>query len=108
MLAQGTLARGGGGPAVPAEAIRPAFIAGHGFDVMAAAGLPKEEIAVIWGFPIHTNSVPVLAPSAGVVPRVPAANQILVGVQGPWIRDNLRLCRRWGARSTSGSWWSWT
>jgi hypothetical protein len=65
------------------EAIRTAFLAGHGFDVMAAAGLPKDEIAVLWGFPIHTNSVAVLAPTAGVVPRVPAAGQILVGVQGP-------------------------
>jgi hypothetical protein len=65
------------------EAIRTAYVAGHGFDVMAAAGLPKDEIAVLWGFPIHTNSVAVLVPSAGVVPRVPAANQILVGVQGP-------------------------
>jgi hypothetical protein len=65
------------------ETIRMAYIAGHAFDVMAAAGLPKEEIAVLWGFPIHTNSVAVLAPSAGVVPRVPAAGQILVGVQGP-------------------------
>ncbi len=65
------------------EAIRTAFIAGHGFDVMAAAGLPKEDIAVMWGFPIHTNSVPVLVPSAGAVPRVIAADQILVGVQGP-------------------------
>jgi hypothetical protein len=65
------------------EAIRMAYVAGHGFDVMAAAGLPKDEIAVLWGFPIHTNSVAVLAPAAGVVPRVPAPNQILVGVQGP-------------------------
>jgi hypothetical protein len=65
------------------EAIRTAFIAGHGFDVMAAAGLPKEDIAVLWGFPIHTNSVPVLVPSAGAVPRVLAADQIVVGVQGP-------------------------
>jgi hypothetical protein len=65
------------------EAIRMAYAAGHGFDAMAAAGLPKDEIAVLWGFPIHTNSVAVLAPSAGVVPRVPAAGQILVGVQGP-------------------------
>jgi len=65
------------------EAIRTSFIAGHGFDAMAAAGLPKEEIAVLWGFPIHTNSVPVLVPSAGAVPRVVAPDQILVGVQGP-------------------------
>jgi hypothetical protein len=65
------------------EAIRMTYVAGHGFDVMAAAGLSKDEIAVLWGFPIHTNSVAVLAPAAGVVPRVPAAGQILVGVQGP-------------------------
>jgi hypothetical protein len=65
------------------EGIRMAYIAGHGFDLMAGAGLPKNEIAVLWGFPIHTNSVPVLVPSAGAVPLVPAANQILVGVQGP-------------------------
>jgi hypothetical protein len=65
------------------EAIREGYLAGQGFDAMAAAGLPKEEIAVLWGFPIHTNSVPVLVPSAGAVPRVPAADQILVGVQGP-------------------------
>jgi len=65
------------------EGIRMAFITGHGFDVMAVAGLPKDQIAVLWGFPIHTNSVPVLVPSAGAVPLVPAANQILVGVQGP-------------------------
>ena len=72
------------------EAIRTAFIAGHGFDAMAAAGLPKEDIAVMWGFPIHTNSVPVLVPSAGAVPRVPAADQILVGVQpGPVVVVDL-------------------
>jgi hypothetical protein len=65
------------------EAIRMAYLAGHGFDLMAAAGLPKDQIAVLWGFPIHSNSVPVLAPTAGVVPLVPAANQLLVGVQGP-------------------------
>jgi hypothetical protein len=65
------------------EALRQMYIAGHGFDLMAAAGLSKDQIAVLWGFPIHTNSVPVLAPGAGVAPRVPAAGQILVGVQGP-------------------------
>jgi hypothetical protein len=82
------LAQGSPSPAAAAqlfqlEAIRTAFVGGHGFDVMAAAGLPKDEIAVLWGFPIHTNSVPVLVPSAGAVPRVPAADQILVGIQGP-------------------------
>ncbi|HXU02237.1 MAG TPA: hypothetical protein VN903_14830 [Polyangia bacterium] len=65
------------------EAIRQAYIDGHAFDAMLAAGLPKAEIAVLWGFPIHTNSVAVLSPTAGVVPRVPAADQIGVGVLGP-------------------------
>jgi hypothetical protein len=65
------------------EAIRQAYVAGHGFDVMTASGLPKEEIAVLWGFPIHSNSVPLLLPGTAAVPAVPAANQIAVGVQGP-------------------------
>jgi hypothetical protein len=59
------------------------YVDGHGFDVMAQAGLPKEEIAVLWGFPIHTNSVPLLVPGTAAVPHVPAPNQIVVGVQGP-------------------------
>ena len=59
------------------------YVGLHGFDVMAQAGLPKEEIAVLWGFPIHTNSVPLLLPGTAAVPVVPAANQIAVGVQGP-------------------------
>jgi hypothetical protein len=59
------------------------YVGLHGFDVMAQAGLPKEEIAVLWGFPIHTNSVPVLVPNTAAVPHVPADNQILIGVQGP-------------------------
>jgi hypothetical protein len=54
-----------------------------GFDVMMHADLPKAEIAVLWGFPIHTNSVPLLVPDTAAVPHVPADNQIAVGVQGP-------------------------
>jgi hypothetical protein len=65
------------------EAIRQAYIAGHGFDVMTMAGLLTADIAVLWGFPIHTNSVPLLLPPTAAVPVVPAADQIVVGVQGP-------------------------
>jgi hypothetical protein len=65
------------------EQVRLAYGAGHGFEALALAGLPKDEIAVAWGFPIHTNSVPLLVPGTAAVPHVPAANQILVGVQGP-------------------------
>jgi len=83
------VAQGNPSPAVAAlqlfqlEAIRQAYLAGGGFDVMAAAGLPKDELAVLWGFPIHTNSVPLLLPGTAAVPHVPAAGQIVVGVQGP-------------------------
>jgi hypothetical protein len=83
VLAQGTSPEAAAAQLFQLEEIRLAYLAGHGFDVMAAAGLPKDEIAVLWGFPIHTNSVPVLAPTAGAVPRVPAADTIVVGVQGP-------------------------
>jgi hypothetical protein len=65
------------------EAIRQAYVGGGGFAAMDASGLPKNEIAVLWGFPIHTNSVPLLLPGTAAVPHVPAANQIVVGVQGP-------------------------
>jgi hypothetical protein len=64
------------------EAIRLAYVNGGGFAVMNP-GLPKEEMAVLWGFPIHTNSVPLLLPPTAAVPVVPAANQVAVGVQGP-------------------------
>ena len=83
------IAQGSPSPAAAAaqlfqlEAIRQAYLAGHGFDVMAASGLPKDELAVLWGFPIHTNSVPLLLPGTAAVPYVPAADQVLVGVQGP-------------------------
>jgi hypothetical protein len=65
------------------EAIRLAYQAGHGWDLMALAGLPKGEIAVLWEFPIHSSSVAELDPAAGLAPRVAAANEIDVAVQGP-------------------------
>jgi hypothetical protein len=84
VLAQGAPdATAAAGQLFQLEQIRTAYIGNHGFDAMAAAGLPKEEIAVLWGFPIHTNSVPVLVPNTAAVPHVPAADQIVVGVQGP-------------------------
>jgi hypothetical protein len=52
------------------------------FTLMAAAGLPKEEVAVLWGFPIHSASVPELDPTVGLVPRVTAPNEIRVAVKG--------------------------
>jgi hypothetical protein len=65
------------------EQIRLAYKNAMGFEAIGAAGLPKDQTAVLWGFPIHTNSVPVLVPNTAAVPHVPAANQIVVAVQGP-------------------------
>ena len=64
------------------EAIRQGYLAGGGFQLMAALGLPKNEIAVLWGFPIHSASVAELDPSAGVVPRPTANGEFRVGVRG--------------------------
>jgi hypothetical protein len=64
------------------EGIRQGYLAGGGFQLMAALGLPKHEIAVLWGFPVHSASVAELDPSAGVVPRATAAGELRVGVQG--------------------------
>jgi hypothetical protein len=52
------------------------------WDLVAAAGIPKAEVAVLWGFPTHTNSVAELSPPA-LVPAVTAPNTIAVAVHGP-------------------------
>ena len=88
------------------EAIRQAYIAGGGFDVMAAAGLPKEELAVLWGFPIHTNSVPLLAPRDGRRSARAGRQPDRGGRAGARRSGDGLGVRR--ARRTTGRWWSWT
>ncbi|MFL5304989.1 MAG: hypothetical protein ACJ8F1_07235 [Polyangia bacterium] len=64
------------------EQARLAYLKTGAWDVVAAAGIPKSEVAVLWGFPTHTNSVvEVSAPAP--VPQVIAPNQIQVAVHGP-------------------------
>ncbi|MES1165851.1 MAG: hypothetical protein ABUR63_08840 [Verrucomicrobiota bacterium] len=64
------------------EQARLAYVATGAWDVVAAAGIPKSEVAVLWGFPTHTNSVvEVNAPAP--VPQIIAPNQIQVAVHGP-------------------------
>jgi hypothetical protein len=67
------------------EAVRVQLHEGQAYESIAAAGIPKDEVAVIWGFPTHSFSVAELDPSpAGMtVPLLPAKNQIRVAVQGP-------------------------
>jgi hypothetical protein len=65
------------------EQIRTGFLAAHAWDLIEAAGLPKAEVAVLWGFPIHSSSVAELDPSVMLVPRPTAADELRVDVQGP-------------------------
>lgn len=65
------------------EAIRAGYAASGIWDVMEDLGLPKSEIAVLWGFPIHSASVAEIDPVAGLLPRVTGANELRVAVHGP-------------------------
>lgn len=63
------------------EAARLAYLMYGAWDAVAAAGIPKSEVAVLWGFPTHTNSVvEVNAPAP--IPQIVAPNQIQVAVHG--------------------------
>ncbi|HVY36360.1 MAG TPA: hypothetical protein VHM31_00440 [Polyangia bacterium] len=64
------------------EAARTAYLAAGAWDLVAAAGIPKAEVAALWGFPIHTSSVAEISAPAPV-PQVTAPNQIQVAVHGP-------------------------
>lgn len=65
------------------EPIRQGFLGAGAWDLMAAAGIPKADVAVLWGFPIHSSSVPELDPTHDLVPKPAAADEIRVAVQGP-------------------------
>jgi hypothetical protein len=65
------------------EQIRTGFLAAHAWDLIEAAGLPKAEVAVLWGFPIHSSSVAELDPTVMLVPRATAADEMRIDVQGP-------------------------
>lgn len=64
------------------EAARLAYQMYGAWDAVAAAGIPKSEVAVLWGFPTHTSSVAEISAPAPV-PQVTAPNQIQVAVHGP-------------------------
>jgi len=64
------------------EQARQYYLLSGAFDLVAAAGIPKSEVAVLWGFPTHTNSVAELSPPV-LVPQVTAAGQLAVAVHGP-------------------------
>lgn len=83
LLGQGRTADEAAAAALQLEAIRAGYAAAGAWDSIAAAGLPKAEVAVLWGFPVHKASVAELDPKAGLLPRVTAPDEIRVAVQGP-------------------------
>jgi hypothetical protein len=74
---------------VTLEAVRSGYLASGLWDAMALFGLPKEEVAVLWSFPIHSSSVAEIDPASGLLPRVTAANEIRVAVHGPVDPDSV-------------------
>ncbi len=82
LLSQGLSSDAAAATVAQLEQARGAYLAAGAWDLMAAAGLPKPEVAVLWGFPTHTNSVAELSPPA-LVPQVVAPNEIHVAVHGP-------------------------
>lgn len=81
LLSQGLPPDQAGATVEQLEQARLAYLATGAWDLSAAAGLPKSEVAVLWGFPTHTNSVAELSPPA-LVPQVVAPNEIHVAVHG--------------------------
>ncbi|HEX5098169.1 MAG TPA: hypothetical protein VFV94_01660 [Polyangiaceae bacterium] len=65
------------------ELVRQSYAALGVWQRLAAAGLPKEETGIAFGFPVHTGSVAELDPTVGLVPHVTAPNEIRIGVHGP-------------------------
>jgi len=53
------------------------------------ADMPREEVAIVWSFPIHTQSVAELNPSTGTVPQVADSRSIRLSVKGPIDPDSL-------------------
>ncbi|HXU62820.1 MAG TPA: hypothetical protein VN962_14015, partial [Polyangia bacterium] len=82
LLPQSTTAAAAGAAVEQLEKARLAYLVTGAWDLAAAAGLPKAEAAVLWGFPTHTNSVAELSPPA-LGPQVVAPNEIHVAVHGP-------------------------
>lgn len=83
LLSQGRTAAEAAGGALQLERIRAAYAAAGAWDLIEAAGIPRNEVAVLWGFPTHSASVAELDPKAGLVPRVTAPDELRIHVEGP-------------------------
>ena len=52
------------------------------WDALDLFGIPRDEVAVSWAFPIHTASVAELQPAMGMLPEVRSSSQIFIPVKG--------------------------
>jgi hypothetical protein len=66
---------------VELEPARLSYLAAGAWNLVAAAGIPKSEVAVLWGFPVHTASVAELNPPT-LRPQATAPDTIVVPVHG--------------------------
>lgn len=82
LLPQSPTAAAAGATVEQLEQARLAYLMDGAWNAAAAGGLPKSDVAVLWGFPTHTNSVAELSPPA-LVPHAVAPNEIHVAVHGP-------------------------
>jgi hypothetical protein len=65
------------------EAIRRGFAAADLWGAIDLFGeMPKEEVAITWAVPIHTNPVVELLPTAGIVPQIVSDTRIELAVKG--------------------------
>jgi hypothetical protein len=65
------------------ESLRQAMITFRGWELMeAVGGIPKAEVAMLWGFPVHRAPVIDLNPKTGLQPQVTAADELRLAVNG--------------------------
>ncbi len=65
------------------EPLRQAMISLHGWQLMEqVGGIPKDQVAMLWGFPIHHNPVIDLNPKAGLQPKVAAPDELRLAING--------------------------
>lgn len=64
------------------EALRRSYADLGAWAALGAAGLAKDETAVLWAFPTHRASVVELDPGSGAVPIVVGGGELRLGVKG--------------------------
>ncbi len=65
------------------ERMRLGYVERDVWDILNLFGnMSKENVAIVWGFPIHTASVAELNPGLGMIPEIESSNRIVIPVKG--------------------------